>query len=241
MNPGLKVLLGLLLYLHWAAAAAELPREFEARYSLYRAGAKVAEMLRVFARLGEDRFSYRSETRTTGLFSLFRKDFIVEQSNWLLQDGQLRPLNYLYQHGGGKKQRNVAVAFDWDAQRITNTINGESWRMPAEPEVMDKLLYQLAIMNDLQQGRSQLAYSIADGGKIKVYNFELHGEEVIDTPLGALRTVKVSRQRPDSRRQTVFWCARQLHFLPVRVENVETDGGRTTVLIDSVSGLGPDR
>jgi len=227
----------LLLSLCGGAAAVELPRTFEAHYSLYRTGAKVAEMLRVFTRLENGQYRYRSETRTTGLFAIFRKDHVVEQSDWLFRNGELRPLEYLYEHSGGKKDRNVAVTFDWDAQRITNTVNGKSWRMPAEPNVMDKLLYQLAIMHDLKARRSPLAYTVADGGKIKTYNFELLGEEIIHTPLGEFSTIKVSRQRSDSRRETVFWCAEKLQFLPVRVENIETDGGKTTVIIDSVTGL----
>jgi hypothetical protein len=234
----LKLVLLLLLWsLGPAGRATELPQAFEAHYSLYRAGAKVAKMLRVFTRLANGQYRYRSETRTTGLFAVFRKDHVIEQSNWSFQNGALRPLEYSYEHSGGKKDRNVAVTFDWESQRITNTVNGQSWRMPAEPNVMDKLLYQLAIMHDLKAGRSQLAYTIADGGKIKTYNFELLGEEMISTPLGELNTIKVSRQRPDSPRETVFWCAEELHFLPVRVENIETDGGKTTVIIDSVTGL----
>lgn len=227
----------LALPLGGGAVGADLPQTFEAHYSLYRTGAKVAEMQRVFTRLDNGQYRYRSETRTTGLFAVFRKDHVVEQSDWLFQNGELRPLEYLYEHSGGKKDRNVAVTFDWDAQKITNTVNGQSWRMPAEPNVMDKLLYQLAIMHDLKAGRPELAYTVADGGKIKAYNFELQGEETIETPLGELTTVKVSRVRTDSKRETVFWCAEKFHFLPVRVENIETDGGKTTVIIDSVTGI----
>jgi len=237
VNRGLKLAAAWLLCAFGHAAAAELPGTFEAHYSLYRTGAKVAEMLRVFERLDNGRYRYRSETRTTGVFSLFRKDHVIEESNWLFRNGELRPLEYLYDHSGGKKDRNVAVTFDWDAQKITNTVNGQSWRMPTEPKVMDKLLYQLAIMHDLKSGRAPLAYTVADGGKIKTYDFELLGNEIISTPLGELDTVKVSRVRKDSRRETVFWCAEKLHFLPVRVENIETDGGKTTVVIDSVTGL----
>jgi hypothetical protein len=231
------ILLPLLCAFHGSAAATELPRTFEAHYSLYRAGAKVAEMLRVFTRLDDGMYRYRSETRTTGLFRMFRKDHVVEQSNWRVQGGELQPLEYLYEHSGGRKDRSVAVTFDWDAQRITNTVNGHSWRMPSEPRVMDKLLYQLAIMHDLKAGRSPLAYTIADGGKIKTYSFELLGKETVHTPLGEFAALKVSRQRVNSTRETVFWCAEELHFLPVRVENIEKDGGKTTVIIDSITGL----
>ena len=220
-----------------ALAAPDFPLSFQTNYSLHSKGARIAEMQRVMRSLGDGKFHYRSETRTTGLIALFRSDHIVEESTWMFSGESLRPLHYLYRHEGGKKDRNVAVDFDWENRRITNTINGDSWLMPAEPDVMDKLLYQFAIMFDLNAGRTPRQYTVADGGKIKLYEFEALGEETIDTPLGKLRTLKFSRYREGSERETTLWCAPELNFLPVKVENVEKDGFRTVALIDSVTGL----
>lgn len=220
-----------------ASAQSKLPQTFEAGYSLYSRGAKIAEMRRILRPLNNGLYQYRSETRTTGLIALFRNDHIVEESTWLLHGESLRPLRYLYEHSRGKKDRNVAVDFDWASRRITNTINGDSWLMPAEPDVLDKLLYQFAIMYDLSSGRIPRYYTIADGGKIKSYEFESLGEETVKTPLGNFQTLKFSRHREDSDRKTTFWCAPDLDFLPVKVEHVEKDGARTVVVIDSVMGL----
>lgn len=220
-----------------APAMSALPGDFEANYSLYSKGAKIAKMQRVFRHLGNGLYLYRSETRTTGLIALFRKDHIVEQSTWLMNKDSLRPLRYVYEHSGGSKDRNVAVNFDWDTRRITNTVNGESWLMPSEPDVMDKLLYQFAVMYDLSSGRTPQRYAIADGGKIKSYDFQALGEETIDTPLGSLQTLKFSRHRQGSDRETTLWCAPQLDFLPVKVENIEKDGLTTIAVIDTVTGL----
>lgn len=217
--------------------AADFPESFKASYSLFSRGARIASMQRVLSRGHDGDFVFRSETRAAGLIALLRRDHIVEQSTWIFADGFFRPLQYLYERSGGGRQRSVSVRFDWDLHRIVNTINGESWRMPAEPNVMDKLLYQFAVMVDLQSGRTPLTYTVADGGKIKVYNFERLGAETIKTPLGQLDTIKLSRHKQDSQQQTTLWCAPELHYLPVRVETVETDGAETLTVIESVSGL----
>lgn len=220
------------------AAPEIFPGHLAVTYSLYTKGARIASMERVVSQADNGDFVYRSETRTTGLMALFRRDHIVEQSVWTMVGDALRPLQYLYQRRGGHRDRNVSVKFDWEAQRIINTINGDSWRMPTEPNVMDNLLYQLAVMHDLKSGRASLTYTVADGGKIKVYDFERLGEETVSTPLGKWQTLKLSRHKQESERQTTLWCASALNYLPVKVENIEPDGNTTVAIIESVSGIG---
>ena len=218
-------------------ALQDFPGPFEANYSVYRKGAKVAKMQRRFSQLDDGQYFYRSETRTTGLVSLFRKDHIIEETTWKLSEQELFPSIYTYKHTGGKKERHVVVDFDWDSKTITNSLNGSSWEMPTQARIMDKLLYQLAIMKDLKAGKRPLSYTIADGGKIKPYNFEVLGEEIIETPLGEFETIKLFRHKPNSRRQSTLWCASKLNYLPVRLENIEKDGAKTLVEINSLSGI----
>jgi hypothetical protein len=213
------------------------PTLFEADYSIRIKGAQIAKMTRRFSRQESGVYQYYSETRTTGLISLFRKDHIIENSNWELQADKLIPIDYYYDHSGGKKDRKVNISFDWDNNRITNSIDGSSWKMPTSPNVMDKLLYQLAIMYDLKAGKELLQYTVADGGKIKIYNFEILGEEKIKTPLGELLTVKLERHKPNSRRKSTLWCAKDLDYLPIKVENIEKDGKITVALIKSLEGI----
>lgn len=64
-----------------------------------------------------------------------------------------------------------------------------SWQLQTMAQIMDKLLYQLAIMRDLAGGERELEYRIVDKGKLKTYNFESLGEEVIDTPIGRFDSI----------------------------------------------------
>ncbi len=210
------------------------PAPFEVEYSLYAKNAKVAKITRRLTKLDNNRYEYRSETRTTGLISLLKKVHIVETSSLSLQGSLLRPDYYSYVRTGDKKKRDVSIEFNWETQKIKNTINGDSWHMPAEPTVMDKLLYQLAIMHDLKNGRVPVSYLVADGGGIKTYSFENLGEEIIDTPLGSYNTIKMLRHKPGSSRKSIFWCAPDLEFLPIQVEHTEKDGSKTRAVIKSV-------
>ena len=227
----------LLACVNVTASPGVLPQPFTATYALHSMGARFATMNRSFSRLNNGSYLYYSETNTVGLLAMLRKDQIIEKSTWRFTDGQLQPLLYSYLHTGGRKARNVEINFDWTSRKITNSINGSSWQMPIQAYIMDKLLYQLAIMYDLDKGMDKITYAIADGGKIKTYDFELVGKDLVSTPLGDFNTLKLVRHKPNSHQKTAIWCASELGYLPIKVENVEANGRKTTAIIETLSGV----
>ena len=92
-------------------------------------------------------------------------------------------------------------------------------------------------MYDLKAGKKPLHYMVADGGKTKNYNFEMIGEEIINTPLGKLETIKLVRFKPNSLRKSTLWCAKKLEFLPIKVEKIGKDGKIIVALINSLKGI----
>src|SRR3569623_1489452 len=130
---------------------------------------------------------------------------------------------YALQRNGANGLR-VLLVVDCVRCVVTNVSDGDPWRMEIPPDVHDMLGYLLAIMLDLQRGRKELQYSIADGGKLKTYAFQILGEEQVESPFGRLKTVKL--RRTEDKRDTTVWCAPALHYLPVRLEQRETDGSQ---------------
>ena len=106
------------------------------------------------------------------------------------------------------------------------------------PGTMDKFSYILAMMRDLGRGKRSVEYTIADGGRrLKRYVLTGIGEERIETALGTFDTAVVRRERENSERQTTFWCAADLGFLPVKILHVEGDGQSMTLSIESLRGI----
>lgn len=229
---------GLIALLSFAIAlsAPEVPLPpFDAEYSLQRNGVIMGTSTRSLSAAQDGIFIYSSTTQATGIVAWFVKDRIDEHSKWTFDGKHIRPLEYVYNRSGGSKTRQVKLSFDWQHHTVTNSIDGDPWRMEIPPDAQDKLVYQLAIMYDLLNGKKNLEYKIADGGKLKDYTFEIVGEEVLNTALGRLKTVRL--QRIGDKRDSTVWCAPQLSYLPVRLEQQDTDGSELSMYINSVQGL----
>lgn len=210
------------------------PEQFSTTYILSKGIINFGETTRTLKPVGDGKFVYESYTVAIGIFSWLLKGHIMERSLWDYHDNTLRPLEYIYEKVGGK-QRDAKLIFNWSNNTVTNTINTEVWSMDIPPGTQDKLLYQLSIMHDLELGKREMTYSVADGGKLKIYHIVTVGEEELETPLGKLHTVKVTRIG-DSRK-TTMWCASKLRYLPVKIEQEEKNEGRLVAMISKVEGI----
>ena len=207
---------------------------FNAIYTVKRNGFGLGSINRSLSLQADNSYIFESYTQTGKMIALFYKDKITERSHWQFIDGRPRPTQYIYHRRGGKRERHVELQFDWKKQRVTNIINSDPWRMQVPPDTQDKLLYQITIMQDLADKKA-LEYTIADGGKLKNYAFEIIGSETIKTGLGHLETIKI--KRINDKRNTTIWCAPSRNFFPVRIRQKEKDGTHHELLIRSLQGI----
>lgn len=216
--------------------AMEPLQPFTISYDVRHNSMLLARMERRLRADGDGGFILEAESRPAGMLSAIRRDHVVERSEWLFIDDRPRPVRYEYHHSGRRDERHVVLKFDWDKGSVINIINDDPWRMDIPDDALDKLLYQYTMMLDLQQGARVLDYRIADGGELKTYRFEPVGEEVLDTAIGKLRTLKLQRNHGD--RKTFIWCAIDRGYLPVRFEQ-HRDRRMVTVTITRVSQARP--
>ena len=228
------VYFGALLTTFGATHAAALPEQFTAIYDVKKSGITIGETKRVLSRK-DGRYLFESVTRPSGIAKLLASGQVVERSHWQFYQGQPRPVQYTFFNSGGKKKRNVRIDFDWQKNQVINTINGEPWSMALEHGSTDKLLYQLRIMQDLPATGTSLRYPVADGGKLKYYNIEIVGKERIRTPLGKFDAVRLRYVK--GKRTTTMWCAENLGYLPVRIEQRKNNDSPVTAILTSVSGI----
>lgn len=160
---------------------------------------------------------------------------IQEVSRVKLSEGQLLPLSYDYRRKILTRTRQAQLRFDWEAGQVTTDIDDKPWRMAIHPGVHDKLSYQLQMPNDLKNGLTQLEYTVADGGQLQTYVFQVTGEDQVETPAGTFTALRVERDRgEDSDRATLIWFAPELNYLVVRLEQVEPNGNRFALLLKSL-------
>jgi hypothetical protein len=235
----------------FGASAAAWPDDFTVVYELRLQGASVAEVKRKFQRNEDGGYRFESITRPGGWLALALDDQVLESSEGqILADSGVRPLHYLFRHIGQGDGRVEELHFDWPARTIRSLVRDKRRIIAIEDHVQDKLGYQLALMWDLQRGRKDIRYRVADRGKLKTYDVEILGEETLTTPLGRLKTIKLRRQRES--RNTELWCAPELGYLAVRGTHEEKSGfdyelhllsltGSPAAALGAASGSGQER
>ena len=170
-----------------------------------------------------DGFTYQSTMQATGLASLFKPEKITELSHWQLKNNQVIPLHYEY-HDHNSKKRHAQLEFDWQNHTVTNKIGNKPWKMSIPDGTQDKFSYMLALMQDLQHGKRETRYKIADGGHLKTYHFKVLGNETLTTPLGTFETLKLQRLRKNKKnRRTFLWVLPTQNHLPIKIQQHKDD------------------
>ena len=105
------------------------------------------------------------------------------------------------------------------SSKIINTKKDDKARAFAwQTGVLDELNAELQLREDLKNGNAlQSRYFIADHKAVDERKFIQQGNETVKTDFGTFNTVKVVLQHSKPGRNTVFWLAPKLDYLPVKV------------------------
>jgi hypothetical protein len=217
-----------------ALQAAALP-DFEAGYVLKRGSLQIGTTTIGLQTGAAGSYLYESHSWPTRWVSWLIKDQLHESSRGRLTPAGVRPDQYHYLRSGGSKEREADLSFDWNERTVSNQVEGSLWKMDIPAGTIDKLASQLGMMLALHQGRNDVTFNIADGGKLKEYRFKVVGHEPLEVPAGTFETVKITRLRDNNRRETYVWCAPALNYLPIRIWQRETDNSEYTSELESFS------
>ncbi|MCK5479873.1 MAG: DUF3108 domain-containing protein [Gammaproteobacteria bacterium] len=196
--------------------AASLP-DFEASYQLKRGNLIIGTSNISLVNKAGNEYLYESRSWPTKWVSWFLKDKLHETSSGRLDETGLHPVRYHYRRTGGSREREAILSFDWDNLTVENHVEDSRWKMDIPAGTLDKLASQLGMMLALGEGKTEVTFNIADGGKLKEYRFRVIGHETLELPAGTFKTVKITKLRDNKRRETYIWCAPELNYLPVRI------------------------
>ncbi|HHH39760.1 MAG TPA: DUF3108 domain-containing protein [Sedimenticola sp.] len=213
----------------WQTGNAQAPSPlspYTARYRLTSGGMLLAETRVTLRITGEGTYRYHSQTVPAGLVAALRSDRVTEQSSGRIRGCQVIPDQYRYRHEKGTDPAlETELAFDWPGGRVANHSRGSHWRMDLPPGTQDKFSQQLQLMLRLGEVcRGDLAFPVADGGRLKHYRFRPDGEETVETPAGRFPALRLTRSKNGKAAGATLWLAPELGYLPVKIEKRDTNG-----------------
>jgi len=197
---------------------------YKAHFKVYVSGIKMGEIERSLKKHKNGLYEQSSLIYTTGLLSVFRGDRFEEHSYWRWQNNTLVPQRYTYSYTGTSRgDVYEQLDFDWKKMTVASLRDGKTTVLDIKPGVVDKLSYQVALVQDLRAGKKEFSYQVADRGDIRNIRYEVIGKDMVETPWGKRKTIKVRRKTLTKERVTTLWFAPDLDYMVVKL--IQNDGG----------------
>lgn len=143
----------------------------------------------------------------------------------------IRPLEWHLEDGKSGDSDDGHLTFDWTANKVVGTFEGEPVELPAQPGLQDRLSIQIAVSAALVNGREPASIVMVNGDKTREYNYTKGAKQSLDTNIGKLETVIYESTRPGSNRVSKVWHAPSLEFLPVRAEQIRKGKVETIMVL----------
>ncbi len=225
----------LCLALLTVTADAEPLEPYTATYLARGSGLK-AELVVSLSKNGDGSWTYRTSTSGKGLAALVGSP--TETSVFGLIDDAIVPREYRLDDGSDRRNRDSQFLFDWQSYRAHGTYESETRDLKIKPGVLDRHAYLVELSRDAFAGTIPESYDVVSGGAIKTYHITVEGDETITTKdAGSFKTLKLSQQREGSSRTTYYWLAKDLRYLPVRIEQYRKGKRKSRADLASVDGL----
>lgn len=110
------------------------------------------------------------------------------------------------------------IRFDWTTNQATGTVGSEEVLRQLDGIAHDNVSIQYELMHDLLNGEPSETYVLFDVDKMRIANVRNVGTREVTTKAGNYEVVGIQHQREGSSRVTTLWCAAELDYLPVVIE-----------------------
>jgi len=197
-----------------------LPKETSAVFDVFRNGSSVGYLESTLKYPGQT-YEYSKFTQSTGLAKLLTKASISEKAVGKYSGERLIPQSYYFDQRTRKEQVTDQARFA--GNRASGMYKGNAYSLQTPANVLDRASLEIAVARDLHQNVPTLQYNVMERGEIKQYIFSRVGSERLNTNAGVFNTIKVQVKRQDKERQTTYWMAKELAYLPVKM--VHEEGG----------------
>ncbi len=205
-----------------------LPDRIEMTYDIRYGPASGQQTLQWI--VADGRYTITSVAGATGLTRMLYSGQLIQTSQGRVTASGLQPEVFWDQRG--KKRSSGHFDFENRSLAVSRGSRVEALPLPDDAQDSQSLLFHFALHAPRIRADG---YQVFDGRKLRPYYFALRGEETLDTPLGALKTLHLERVNAPEDRRFEVWLAVDLHYLPVRVLRPEEGGMDGELVIRSIA------
>jgi len=215
-----------------ATASTTLPERAELRYNLFKgdSGLNVGRVVQTWQRAG-DAYTLTSTAEASGVFSLFFSGQHVQTSSGRIGPAGLQPESYSLQRGSPDKRDTAR--FDWDEKVLHLASEGQESTARLAPGMLDLLSFTYQFAFSLPE-TGDIRIDLTNGRKLDSYRYRIVAEEALETPLGNLKTVHLSKLHDPGEEGTEIWLGVEYHYLPVKIRQIDKKGGSAEQVISEI-------
>ena len=204
-----------------------MPKALNANYTVYKGSMNLGDM-NLSLRYAGNQFHYYKDTTARGFVALLTKAKITEKVDGSFRGNHLTPVKYYFQQSTRQKTRIEKTHFASNQAR--GSYKDKKFNLKLPSGTLDRASLEIALANDIKSNRPQLTYNVMERGVLKKYVFARQGQEKLTTPDGIFLTTKVKVVRAGKKRSTLFWLAKELDYMPVKIVHREKDDVITTII-----------
>ncbi|MCK5918749.1 MAG: DUF3108 domain-containing protein [Cocleimonas sp.] len=204
-----------------------MPNALNANYSVYKGSMNLGDM-NLSLQYSGNQFHYYKNTKAKGLAALISNAKIIEKVDGSFSGNNIKPLTYYFLQSTRKNSRVENTRFSGNIAQGTYKDKKFNLKLPAG--TVDRASLELVLANDMMSNKPRLTYNVMERGKLKKYIFARQGQEKLTTPNGVYMTTKVKVVRTGNKRSTMFWLAKKLDYMPVKIVHREKNDVITTVI-----------
>lgn len=233
----LVITLSTLLISAMPAYGAEPVGDFSYRYELIRNGNVLGNNRLQFKALPNGVWQFTSKASgTEGLASLAGAG-VDERSTLIAPRGQLELFSNRTETTLAWKNEVKSTNFDKASNTYIYRDHKVTRKVAYQPGIIDRHTLTVALMSDLRSGKIKtFSYPTLNKGKLDIFRFKLMGEEVLDTALGKLKTVRLERIRDTADGKTTrIWFAKERNYAPVMIQELDSKGDDIELRIRSLN------
>ena len=199
-----------------SAVASTAPTPFTATYQFQHNGKTRGTATRTLTKIDAQQWRYVFSAKALGVASA------QETSQFKWANDHIQSVKF------NRTSKILAFNNSLDIQFNGNQINtkkdDESRQFANVKGALDELNAELQIRQDIRNGQLKSSYLITDAKEVEERKFIRQGNETVKTQYGTFDTVKVVMKHDKPGRDTTFWLAPKLDYLPVKVTHQDKKG-----------------